>query len=255
MHRVIRFPPSCTPDPDINLNDLVLVQTSNGHQVIAAMGNQGLLILKEGQAWERRAFYEARPIPWAAVFLDFLVSTFAELFASLMLGLVIWLLASSALWTEIAWRKHHVFVAAGIGWIITLTLVGGLGWYFQYFAQPSLDTVLINLPILVVASVFSTPQIGLLYLFSLLALGWSWGYSVKYAPNSSAASKLASQITGLALGLLLIGWLPFVLWAFGIIPLYETALALAAGLIMILLWRTWPKIISLRQQALTPPAV
>jgi len=44
-------------------------------------------------------------------------------------------------------------------------------------------------------------------------------------------------------------------WIFGVIPVYEMALALSVALIAFLLWRTWPKIISLRTQALAPPAV
>jgi hypothetical protein len=226
------------------------------------MGNQGLVVLEPGKTWRREALSNAEPIPWSAQDWGGLFwYILPEVSTLLIMALTLWLIPSTLLWIEIGWRKRRVLIAAGIGSLLTVAGIGLLIWYLNYLVNlnQSNNSVAIGLstPIIAIGTsiLIFGPWSWAAWLVGLLALGWSWGYSIKHAPNPQAASKLASQITGLALGLLLLGWLPFVLWAFGIIPLYEMALALAAVLIALLLWRTRPKIISLRRQALTPPAV
>ncbi|MBL8046484.1 MAG: hypothetical protein JNL09_08085 [Anaerolineales bacterium] len=251
-----------------DLVDLTILGNSHGYSVIVASGNEGIVIIKPDNSWERYAVMGALPTRLQATSIqDALAVISPELIALPFWIFIIWFALSLSVWAKISNETGKLSTTVNLGKLFLLLLtLATLVFLVPSFANPYMkfyDVLLFpgQLTLLFIGysfGLFFVPNwlpITMIYVATIAVCSVLWLRASSFPPNPRAAAKLGWLITGFALGLLLLGWLPFVLWAFGIIPLYEMALALAAVLIALLLWRTWPKRISLRSQALTPPAV
>lgn len=211
---------TCISDFDLGPYDLALLPTAEGAVLIAAAGNEGGLVRTPDGQWEQHAVLFAAPTPfygsdlalWQIILWVLLWET----------GLLVAIASlSSAVLTVAAWKILMTKSAAPAGkpifWHILPTLWGLL------------------LAIILGAIVFSPLRLdsgaypimlSAIPIPILMGVGLSWR-RIKRSSKSPEAVARAQWVCGLLpLGVLLAG-LPFLLWAWGTIAVYEVALGLA----------------------------
>lgn len=248
--------------------DLVVVGTSSNYSVVVASNDEGVVVVKPDNSWERYAVMYAFPTRLRANSIQDAVSIISPELAALPFWIsTVWFVLSLSVWAKISKETGKLSTTVDLGKLFLLLLtLATLLLFIPSFTNPYMkfyDVILFpgQLTLLFITysfGLFFVPNwlpITIFYAVIIVICWVLWFRASRFAPHPHAAAKIGWFITSLALGLLFLGWLPFVLWAFGIIPAYEMALVISTALITFLLWRTWPKIISLRQQALAPPAV
>lgn len=222
--------------PDTVPFDLGIVSNDNQHVVIIAMGNQGVLVKASSGLWERYAipstnqtFMLATPLPFYAVSIEDAVKILkTESVWSFLVTFLIFVVLSFLAWRSMqknATREigeklrwfYLPFVLASMGFIVfVVALFGNL--FFHPFQDSRIGEFLYGFlanPSLYVCFI---PIIGLLL---------SWFGIIRIYPDRKIGQLIAfgtlayTTIFGIAV------YMPFIFWAFGIIPLYEMALSLS----------------------------
>jgi len=208
---------------EVGLNDLLIIPDDNqDYLVVVAMGNEGILIRRANGSWERKQVgWETAPTPFTADnFLQAVSSTDTEY----------------ALWQ--------------VAWVVLLLTTFGLVWF---------DGMrLVAFLLIVIASGFTLPYfLAAVYSYSGGIL--LWGYptmAVMLGVFSSFWRRLDKSghkrrpfwlwFFGLVVGM--VAFTPMLLWAFGTISYYDTAMTivivlgffaiLLAGYAVFLSWKT-----------------
>jgi hypothetical protein len=226
------FLPFANPaEPEMQTYDLVLAPRNGQWTPVAAMGNQGVVSLIDGE-WLRlpvtqTGYQPAKPTPLKASDLgEGLFKVFVETFLLLAAGLLVYLGTSIYGWV-LAGRHLPEGVPAPRPIFKTLRFLGL--W------------LLASVILYFLGSLIHHPLNALLYYpaaigFALFPLVWiiviavNWGSMARAArqPDTQRAAKIAF-FTGLAVFLL--PTLAFLLWTMAVIPFYTLAasIAIAAG--------------------------
>jgi hypothetical protein len=127
---IARFPPK-PPKPDMIPLDLGIIENNNQYAVIAAMGNQGVLVKTSGGKWERYGVYashasndgvSAVPLPFYATSFETLTSAVGQE--------VGWILFATAIFFVLFGERHK----SATGYFLLFTLLPFLLWAFGLIA-------------------------------------------------------------------------------------------------------------------------
>jgi hypothetical protein len=237
-------------------SDLTLVNHNGQTTLIAAMGNDGVLVRAPEGTWERYAVDEARPLPYSAADASQLIwATWPEIANWIVAALLTYLsftgwLARRQVGAEGARSERlaawSLLGLCALGWLVWLAVVFGnvdsrllnTSWadFLPYLvALPSLlllipfmirDNPAVNIPVAVVVVVI---------LIGLLLLAIRFLRIMRRITSQAPVRRTLGarwQTTALIFPL---AYLPFVLWGVGLIPPYWLALTIACAL-MVAAW-------------------
>ena len=211
---------NCGKTPDFMVFDLVLIETEGREVLIAALGNEGILVNADGQSWERRAVLEASPTPlravslsdaWSLVFWEILVSIFAAFLLYITLTTVVLNRLTAKRWLRVDKPSAALFtpMVARFGGVLVLCVL------LVYLALEANLPEAFNLPIFLL--------IGWLLLAGMVV---PWRRAADHASDRARVIRGGWETAGLGLFALLISWTWLFVWAFGVIAGYEIALVL-----------------------------
>ena len=202
-------------DIDLGPYDLALLPWNGGTRLVVAMGNEGILVRDETGRWSRVGIVGAMPTPYADGkdfnVLFFLLS--CENSSSLLVAILVWVACCVLGWRTILptvrwpdersnrWAMSPLYWAGGLMVLcVPFAYLLGLGF----------------LPLSIAAA-------GLLFVGPALV----WGRIVMGFSRPRMARQVAWRCLWAAAGVFPLAWLPFVLWVYGVIPAYWTALVLS----------------------------
>lgn len=228
--------------PDTIPSDLGILEAETGHVVIVAYGNQGVLVKSPSGEWNRYAVMmepvdrfgmldevvPATPLPYRAISFETFLVTLASETSWIFLLAVSWLMLLglqgwSQLSNKVAEQNRNQMTGQNtftglirVAFVVQLLIfflihLGGspqdyeeITWVFKYICPP-----------LVIVALF-------------VFVGFSSALS-----NQRDARQVRQLALKWALAFLGLTWLPFGLWALGILPYYSLAL-ISAGLMGLL---------------------
>jgi hypothetical protein len=184
-----------------------------GHTLIVAMGSDGVLLRTFEGEWERVAVLEARPTPYriqssdlgslfSVTLIEWLTFFFAAMGVFWGLSIWGWRFLDSQDPSLRNWQSNTSKTLARLA-IIFLLLALVIGLYFVFLLPPVLAFLIIFLPLS------------------------RWQYIIKNYQNRAMANALRNKCLFTAIGIFPVAWLPFSLWAFGVIPYHGMALILS----------------------------
>jgi hypothetical protein len=220
----------------INLGpyDLVLINRDEMHTLIVALGSEGVLVRTPTGDWQRYTVvpgYSIGPTPYVAENISTAISvTGTEMVYWLLTGLFMLLyLWFRSVSTTLRRMKDRLKSERPTSWV----------------TQPVtlLAAALISLCLLIIG-IFSYRMgvytiyllAGLVIILPLLSyiLTWQRVARTVYQPRHAWLAAGICMLTGIAIFPL--SWIPFPLWALGIISRYEFALVLSVLLTALILW-------------------
>jgi hypothetical protein len=211
--------------PDIIPYDLAILETGDGHVVLVAYGNQGVLVKSTDGAWERVAVLAdgkelraAIPLPTQAADLG----TVVQVLASETTFILLLTFTGLAMFASIGWvgmvKKAASPKQGQVDRLSILAFLSGtafvlLGFLFVSSQQggTSQGGGLVNSGLV---------QLCLLPAIMLMVVLFAMGSNL---PNPKYVWRVGMLALGLAIGFFILTWLPFGLWAWGIIPRYSQA--------------------------------
>ena len=120
-------------------------------------------------------------------------------------------------WSIILFRiRPHLPAGRTTRWVVAPALWGAVILLLACPLACLLSIVVPGIPVLLLV-----PVSGLL---GFIVLSWAWWRVASVSPQPKVAGLAALMCLLAAVGILFV-WLPFLLWALGIIPTYEAALA------------------------------
>lgn len=215
----------CGKPIDLGPYDLAIVGGTHDFRVIAAMGNEGVIVRDAFGNWERRQVGSARPTPFYAtdiITLPWVLKSETVLLVELSaLG---WFLLNVLYWAPALRRVHQYLpVNRRSSWILaplgislggSLMAAAALGIAYARDLPVPVPAILAVLTLII-------PLLG--YIASANRLRASVG-------NPSGTEKALRAIVLGPFAMLVGGILPFGIWAFGVIPFYSMAATLSATL-------------------------
>ena len=198
---------ACGKELDLRANDLIVVGEAEGHLVLVAIGNEGVLRGRLGSVeWERRGVATVEPTPIRGELVDLYLPLIiiGESFAAIVAGSLAFGLLSAFSWRRLDREglpaplpKRSLLIAEGII-LGLLLLASALFW-------------ILLVPVIVLIGV-AAPFL------------WRWWPAARY---TIIGRRLfwATVLGGLLVFSL--AWVPFALWVLGLIPGYSAALILA----------------------------
>ena len=243
--------------PDTIPYDLAILETASGHVVLVAYGNQGVLVKSTDGAWKRVAIQAddpgmraATPLPYQAADLD----TAVQVLASETTFILLLSFFGLAMFASVGWaclgKKAAKSKAAKVDWLsilvfLSVTAFGLLGFLFMtaHRGDSTREMGVLNSGLVPVCML---PAIILMVV--LFAMGGN-------LPNQKYVWRIGLLALGLAIGFFGLTWLPFGLWAWGIIPRYVQALSLVGVVGLVYLVFSFVAISSLVRGAPVPAEV
>lgn len=220
----------------INLGpyDLLLIDRDEMHALIVALGNEGVLVHTPAGDWQRYTVvpgYSIGPTPYVAGnTLTAISVTGTEMVYWLLAGLFtlmyLWFRSVNTILKRMnnqlkpersnSWVTGPVVLLAVALISLCLLIIGILSYRMSVY------------PIYLLA--------WLVVIFPLLSyvLTWQRVARIAYQPRQAWLAAGIGMLTGIAIFPL--AWIPFPLWALGIISRYELALALSILLTALILW-------------------
>jgi hypothetical protein len=200
--------------------DLAIAPQGSGSRLVAAMGNEGVLVLQDDGSWRRYKALTSGPTPFAESDLGEIAAATSPELAIGFVIVYLYLLVM-AIWSGIRVTRSNPNRRAGVFWPLWVGLPLLAAAIF-FVRTPGTFVFLIAVPVLIIA----IP----------LAL---WVTVARASHSSKQMAGVAWSVLGVALLSLAAAWLPWVLWGNGVIPYYALSLAFSilflAGL---LFWLT-----------------
>jgi hypothetical protein len=183
-----------------------------GHRVVVAMGSEGVLMREPGGEWKRQAVLSAEPAPYGA-------STPTQITRALNSEIVIWVTA-----TLLALCVLYVLAWRDLGRLWPVALLAAVLLLASFMALQVLPFLRLSGAWLAFIGVATG---GLLL---------AWGGKADQLEQPETALRAGCLWTLTGLGVLLSSF-PLVLWAVGVIAMYQVALVMAVALaLVVLLW-------------------
>ena len=222
----------CKREIDLGPYDLAFA----GPNLIVAVGNEGVLVRTGDGQWSRVEVVGAKPAPFAggpdlAVLLWILPRENA---LSTLAGVLVWLVLCVLGWSivhaRVVWPAGRSvrWALAPLVWVVALLIVGLLLAYWLVHIQ----IFLLLLPLAVAVPMLLGAALVWYRLASISSLPWK----VCLAAGTAFVAAVAVRV---------LAWLPFALWVYGVIAVYETALtisvlagSLSVGAGIWLVWQT-----------------
>jgi hypothetical protein len=207
---------SCKKSPDEGPYDLALIPQNGGNILVAAMGNEGVLVKNLDGTWERVGMLNAEPTPFQGD------------------GNLFVLLFETATWIALAAISWQIFSF----WGISLSIQGedAKKQRRQARAPLWLGIVISVVSILSLPFLVNIRGFGEALLFFMIALAIisfftgsliSWNRAIKGTPYTDMARKIRTVSMLIPWGIFPGAWLPYLGWAYGIVPVYALALILS----------------------------
>lgn len=214
--------------PDTVPFDFGIIAIETKHVVIVAMGNQGMLVKSSGGVWERYAIPSIAEYPMLATPLPFYASSFKD--------------AIKVLGTETAWLCFITFIFFVS---ISFSTWGNINKnvdqtyrrkiqqsYLPFFIASAgfICYVFLLLASLVVGPFQGSWLVGLSItacFVPIIGLLISWLSIIAITPNHKIGAFAGLAALGYTIAFGIGTYSSFILWALGIIPIYETALAVS----------------------------
>lgn len=216
--------------PDLVPYDLAILQTEAGMVVLVAYGNQGMLVKSPAGEWNRypvttaaEGVRPAAPIPYRAVdFDDAWQALLSETTWIVLMAVCLVTLLSTLSWRRMMAQAPRVKPSLK-AWLTLGAVIAGLVlvlliWLFFLSHRNGAPSEWVGVDTAVTYICLLPALVGAVVLLIILAS----------LPNKAAA--WLAGLLALALGLVFIAltWLPFALWAWGILPHYWLAMIAAA---------------------------
>ena len=206
---------SCKKSPDQGPYDLALISKNGGDILVAAMGNEGVLVKNLEGTWERVGILNAEPTPFQGYIDPFL------LFFETTVGVIV----AAATW--------QIFNFWGIG----LSIQGEDAKKQRRRARvPLWFGIVIFIFCAILLPFLVNSGLGEALLFIMIALAIlcfltgsliSWDRVIKVTHSRNLAREIRKVSMLVPWGIFPGAWLPFFIWAYGIIPIYSIALLLS----------------------------
>lgn len=224
----------CHKTIEVGPYDLALISRNGMGILVVAIGNEGVLVRTAAGDWQRYAVepaYGLAPTPYVAE--NFLMATWimpAEIGIWLLAGLFTWLyLWLSSVNTILERMKNWLKPERSAPWVtrpVALLAVALISLCLLIIGILSYKVGLYTIYLLA----------GLVIILPLLSyvLTWQRVARIAYQPRQAWLAAGIGLLTGIAIFPL--AWIPFPLWALGIISRYELALTLSIPLTALILW-------------------
>ena len=225
----------CKSSPDLGPYDLALLPQDEGIVLVVAMGSEGVLVREPNGTWWQYAVLDAEPTPYATLdpyILMWLLP--GETGITLGAAVFVWLALCVMGW-QIIFSRARFASGRSTWWAIMPVLLAVVLLSLSYLLAYSPHWVRND----------TTPLVLLAVLLETVILipgapAFTWLLIARISPRSKMARQAALTCFLAAAGIFPLAWLPFPLWAFGIIPVYEIALALSVLIgIAVLAWGIW----------------
>ena len=209
---------SCGKELDFRANDLVVLGRGEGHVVVVALGNEGVLHGRPGQSWVRRGVGAAEATPERSDIQDLLLPSLIleETVAAVLAGAAALLLFSS-----LAWRRHRPRPGESVP---------------KRSDMPWKTGVVITLLALILMFALDVEALIPYALVPLVAIiAWAvilWSGWLQTLRGTGEGRRAWTALVLSALGSLLVAlavWIPFALWLLGVLATYPAALLLAVA--------------------------
>jgi hypothetical protein len=232
--------PAITPffriEPDTVPYDLGIISGENEHTVIVTMGNQGVLVKSPDGNWDRFAVSPAEsnrlafPLPfYATSFNDVIQALRTETTWTLLVAFIFFVLLS-----YIGWRKLYFHTDGNsrskVLWSSAPFILAIMGFSCLIFliVVDLFAPLFLDLPDGFSLLDFSSNLSLVICLIPIIGLIISWLLIAVTSSNRKTGFLTAAVTLGYTLVFIAGILIPFGLWAFGIIPKYEIALAVRA---------------------------
>lgn len=213
------------PGPPIVAGPYDLAFTPDGSgTLVVAMGTEGVLVRDPSGAWSRHAVGMAGPTPFSTLYPSqwLFLLIFPEGLVLAILTALAALVLSMAGWAPIVRAARRAQGERRAMWVL----------------RPAIATLAVLLALAIggyaVSSISGTEDTGLAFLVVLilslpavflLVLVYTWSRVIRIAGDQASARRARTACMWAVAGLLVMGALPFVLWAAGGVPRYTAALA------------------------------
>ena len=229
----------CGKIPNLQTFDLLVIPTQAGSTVLVAMGNEGLLVHPTGDGWQTVGVYtnpndtwgiRIVPTPFAVRSLDEAINiTAAELLLALTAGLLAWSIIS-------IWIREKILkqTEAPTGKNLNRYILPAKIAFFWTLLIPAALLYLTARNAILLFTIFALP-------FWLILAGLIFWHFRLTSNIPGPMWKVELYVFLCGASIVLMAWLPFGLWAYGLIGSHALSLALAficgfAALVGSLLW-------------------
>jgi hypothetical protein len=218
--------------------DLEIIETGEGHLVVVAMGNEGVLVRSADGVWNRYAVDTISPTPYQAETLEGVLSAllYFELPVILLIAVATFLLLTFSAWITSFLRsgwpvRKKILLSLLPGFIAVLLVAFYLSLPYIFKRVDGFGAIQYSR----FMSLFFLAAKMYIGVAPLLTYVWTWTNVLSLPSNPKLG--LWAFLTSITLPLLLgiFALMPYVLWAFGTIQLYETAQTIAIVIGVILL--------------------
>lgn len=212
----------------------------NGLQtLVVALGTEGVLVRTPEGTWHQYPVQGAMPTPERATDLSDAVTALPfEQFLPMLGAPLLWVIASLWSWHLITLamekksRAHPSWRRAAIPFLASIVILGTV--LQQLFQGPRRW----EMPLWMLA-LFSSPAFGA-FLLLLVPLGILAGYGILwFGTRANFVWVVAGWCVLMSVAAGIVWLVPFLLWAFGIVPFYFLALGFALVLFFVWLWWSW----------------
>jgi len=215
--------------PDTIPFDLGILSMENSHVVIIAMGNQGVLVKSPSGVWERYAIpfksELGKPLPfYASNFKEAAQSLGTETVWLFLITFFVFVYLSFSTWGNISKNIDQIYrrkiQQSYLPFFIASA--GFLGFIFLLFAslfiRPLGDSLLGEF----LFDFSSDPSVTVCFV-PIIGLLISWFFIIAITPSRKIGLLAGLASIGYTIAFGIGTYSPFMLWAFGIIPIYEIA--------------------------------
>lgn len=235
--------------PDTIPFDLGILSMDNSHVVIVAMGNQGVLVKSSSGLWERYAVpfksELGKPLPfYASSFKEAVKSLVTETVWLFLLIFFVFVYLSFSTWGNISkninqiyrrkiWQSYLPFFIASAGFLGFVFLL-----FASLFIRPLEDSPLGEF----LLDFLSEPSVAICFV-PIIGLLISWLFIIAIIPSRKIGLLAGLASIGYTIAFGIGTYSPLMLWAFGVIPIYEIAfvISILLGILTIVLGLRYEK--------------